>query len=102
MKKKKKSKKAALDLDAFEKELEGISKPAAAEDVDEDAEERLATEYDEAELGDNVFAAPLGGVGGEVHNGDSVETWLGTDRDYTYAEVSLNSTHVDYRSFANS
>lgn len=90
MKKKKKSKKAAFDLEAFEKELEDASKPAAADGDDDDVEEgpAPAINYDEEELGDDVFAAPPASAGGELSAaGEAVETWHGTDRDYTYAEV---------------
>lgn len=90
MKKKKKSKKAAFDLEAFEKELEDASKPTEA-DADEDGEDgpAPAIDYDDEELGEDVFAAPAGGGGGDSF-GDAVETWHGTDRDYTYAEVRLS------------
>jgi len=90
MKKKKKSKKAAFDLEAFEKELEDASKPAAPDGDDEDAEEgpAPAIDYDEEDLGEDVFATPSGGAGGDSGvTGDVVETWHGTDRDYTYAEL---------------
>lgn len=90
-KKKKKSAKAAFDLEAFEKELEETSKPAAVADGadgDEEGDEEPAPiEYDEADLGDDVFATPAGAVGGDGAIGEAVETWHGTDRDYTYAEV---------------
>lgn len=99
MKKKKKSKKAAFDLEAFEKELEETSKPAAAVEGgegDEDADEEPAPiEYDEAELGDDVFAAPAGGIASDGVSAEAVETWHGTDRDYTYAEVSSVLNVVD-------
>jgi translation initiation factor 2 subunit 2 len=98
MKKKKKSKKAAFDLEAFEKELEDASKPAAADGDDEDAEDGPppAIDYDEEDLGDDVFATPSAGAGGELTAaGDAIETWHGSDRDYTYAEVrSLAAAHT--------
>lgn len=88
MKKKKKSKKAAFDLEAFEKELEETSKAApAAEHGDEDADETAAVDYDEADLGEDVFAAPTAGGATDGSVADNAETWHGTDRDYTYAEV---------------
>lgn len=92
MKKKKKSKKAAFDLEAFEKELEETTaKPADDAEGDEDGEDGAAAaiDYDEEELGDDVFAAPAGGA---AAGSDAVETWHGTDRDYTYAEVRLINT----------
>ncbi len=87
MKKKKKStkKKAAFDLDAFEKELQAA--PAAGDDDDEDGPEPDGAhldDIDEAELGDDPFAqagdAPVGVDAGN-------EPWLKSDRDYTYQEV---------------
>ncbi|TIA92765.1 hypothetical protein E3P99_00472 [Wallemia hederae] len=63
-KKKSSSKKKALDLDAFDKELEqGTSQPSAADSSDNHLD-------------------PLSEATGE--NG---EPWLGTDRDYTYKEL---------------
>ena len=93
MKKKKKSKKAAFDLEAFEKELEDASKPAAADGDEDDGGDgpAPAIDYDEEDLGEDVFAAPSAGAGGDsTVAGDAVETWHGTDRDYTYAEVRAN------------
>jgi hypothetical protein len=90
MKKKKKPKKAAFDLEAFEKELEDASKPAAADGDEDDGGGGPARtiDYDEEDLGEDVFAAPPAGTGGELSvAGDAVEAWHGTDRDYTYAEV---------------
>ncbi|KJA17786.1 hypothetical protein HYPSUDRAFT_70421 [Hypholoma sublateritium FD-334 SS-4] len=87
MKKKKKStkKKAAFDLDAFEKELQAA--PAAGDDDDEDGPEPDGAhldDIDEAELGDDPFAqagdAPVGVDAGN-------EPWLKSDRDYTYQEL---------------
>lgn len=88
LKKKKKSakKKAALDMEAFEKEL-NESKAKDAED-DEGGEETNLPEVDEAELGDDPFSraeSTGGAVGLEAGN----EPWLNSDRDYTYQEVSL-------------
>lgn len=74
-KKKKKSKKGGFDLEAFEKELgEGTSTPKS-----DDAEV-------EGDLGDDPFGADDAeeAVGEKK---DNVETWHGTDRDYTYQEV---------------
>ena len=82
-KKKKSSKKAALDLEAFEKELnESKTKDA---DEDDGGEENQMLEVDEAELGDDPFARG-GGDAAAVDAGG--EAWLGSDRDYTYAEAS--------------
>ncbi|KAL5639786.1 hypothetical protein ACGC1H_006384 [Rhizoctonia solani] len=77
LKKKGTRKKPAFDLEAFEKEL-AESKAKEGEDEDEDDP---APDLDEGDLGDDVFAqhAPEG----DAH----VETWHGTDRDYTYAEL---------------
>ncbi|KAI0767635.1 eukaryotic translation initiation factor 2 beta [Fomes fomentarius] len=81
-KKKKSSKKAALDLEAFEKELnESKAKEA---DEDEGGEETQLQEIDEAELGDDPFARG-GGEGVSLDSGN--EPWLKTDRDYTYEEL---------------
>ena len=80
LKKKKKSskKKAALDMEAFEKELN------EARAKDGEGEEQI-DENDEAELGDDPFAR-----GGEPVAVDTEgEAWLNSDRDYTYAEVQL-------------
>ncbi|PWN90555.1 hypothetical protein FA10DRAFT_267007 [Acaromyces ingoldii] len=74
-KKKKKSKKGGFDLEAFEKELgEGTSTPKS-----DDAEV-------EGDLGDDPFGADDAeeAVGEKK---DNVETWHGTDRDYTYQEL---------------
>ena len=76
-KKKKKSKKAAFDMEAFEKEL-GEEGPAGAGGEDETAQ---------GDLGEDVFANDEDGEGGAGAGGE-VETWHGTDRDYTYQEVS--------------
>lgn len=79
-KKKKKSKKAAFDMEAFEKELgegEGEGSGAAATGGEGD---------DDADLGDDPFKADDGDdqAGG---SSEQVETWHGTDRDYTYQEL---------------
>ncbi|PIL28899.1 hypothetical protein GSI_08945 [Ganoderma sinense ZZ0214-1] len=80
-KKKKSSKKAALDLEAFEKEL-NESKAKDADD-DEGGEENQMPEVDETELGDDPFAR--GGEGVSLDSGN--EAWLKSDRDYTYEEL---------------
>ncbi|KAH9834754.1 eukaryotic translation initiation factor 2 beta [Rhodofomes roseus] len=82
LKKKKKSskKKAALDMEAFEKELH----QAKAKDADEEeGGEELVAEVDEAELGDDPFARNEGVVSTDAGN----EPWLSSDRDYTYQEL---------------
>ncbi|EIW53213.1 eukaryotic translation initiation factor 2 beta [Trametes versicolor FP-101664 SS1] len=83
-KKKKSSKKAALDLEAFEKEL-NQSKTQEAEE-DEGGDEGAVPELDEGELGDDPFA---GTGGGEAAVGldTGSEPWLKSDRDYTYEEL---------------
>ena len=84
-KKKKSSKKVAFDMEAFEKEL---SESKAKDADDEDGEEGGAIEeYDEAELGDDPFARAGESVALDV----GTEPWLGSDRDYTYAEVRYRS-----------
>ncbi|KIJ91226.1 hypothetical protein K443DRAFT_504273 [Laccaria amethystina LaAM-08-1] len=106
IKKKKKStkKKAAFDLEAFEKELNdskskstttttttssssGDGKGGAAEEDDDDGPEPDTTHLDhidEAELGDDPFAHPGDApVGVDAGN----EAWLKSDRDYTYPEL---------------
>lgn len=83
-KKPKKSKKAGFDLEAFEKELqdEGAKgSTAAADGVDG------AGGADDDDLGDDPFKADDGDD--EVEAREVVETWHGTDRDYTYQEVSI-------------
>ena len=75
-KKKKKSKtKAALDLEAFEREL-----GEAGGEGDDGAH---LDQLDENELGDDVFSSGGGGHEGQA----GAEPWLGSDRDYTYEEV---------------
>ncbi|KAG8681306.1 hypothetical protein FRC08_015722, partial [Ceratobasidium sp. 394] len=80
-KKKKGSKKAAFDLEAFEKELAGSAKPKDGEDDEADGAADETKALDEGDLGEDVFAQPTAGEGGPI-----VETWHGTDRDYTYPE----------------
>ena len=71
-------------MEAFEKEL---SQSKAKDADEEEADEGAALEkYDEAELGEDPFAH---GDGAALDAGG--EPWLGTDRDYTYAEVSIMS-----------
>ncbi|KAG8791233.1 hypothetical protein FRC12_009800 [Ceratobasidium sp. 428] len=82
---KKKTKKTAFDLEAFEKELAGsaTTKAKDADDEDEDGAGDDTKGLDEGDLGEDVFAQPVsGGEGGAM-----VETWHGTDRDYTYPEL---------------
>jgi translation initiation factor 2 subunit 2 len=82
-KKKKKGKKGGFDLEAFEKELgEG-----GDVDGDEEATEALKEGGDDADLGDDPFARDEGAEAGSL-NKENAETWHGTDRDYTYQEVS--------------
>ncbi|KAI5117903.1 hypothetical protein M0805_003599 [Coniferiporia weirii] len=78
LKKKKKSakKKAAFDLEAFERELGDAQ---GAEETDGAHLEHL----DEGELGDDVFERG----GGEANGGVDSEPWLGSDRDYVYPEL---------------
>ncbi|KAG9085173.1 hypothetical protein FRC06_003710 [Ceratobasidium sp. 370] len=80
-KKKKSGKKAAFDLEAFEKELAGSAKPKDGEDDDDDGAGDEIKMLDEADLGEDVFAQPT------TEGGAIVETWHGTDRDYTYPEL---------------
>jgi translation initiation factor 2 subunit 2 len=88
-KKKKKGKKGGFDLEAFEKEL---GESANTNGEDETGGKGKDGENDEAaDLGDDPFANDEDQEGG---NGkDSIEAWQGTDRDYTYQEVS-GSTFV--------
>jgi translation initiation factor 2 subunit 2 len=86
LKKKKKTskKKAAFDLEAFEKELQvPKSKDTNADEEEDVPDGEHLNDIDEAELGDDVFdrsEAPAG-----VDQG--TEPWLGSDRDYTYQEL---------------
>ncbi|EJD01897.1 uncharacterized protein FOMMEDRAFT_141127 [Fomitiporia mediterranea MF3/22] len=75
LKKKKKStkKKAAFDLEAFEREL-GEAQGDVVDGTHLD-------HFDENELGDDVFSH--GGAAGD----GGAEPWLGSDRDYTYPEL---------------
>lgn len=75
-KKKKSSKKTAFDLEAFEKELGDT--PQEVEEMDEGGGD------DDADLGDDPFAVQDGPA--TMENGR--EPWLGSDRDYSYSEVS--------------
>jgi len=85
LKKKKKSskKKAAFDLEAFEKELGDAKKEGGEGDEDEEITGEHLNNLDEAELGENVFAA--GDAPAGVDSG--AEPWLGSDRDYFYQEL---------------
>lgn len=84
-KKKKSSKKAAFDMDAFEKELgEGEGGASGAGGLDDDAE-----------LGDNPFAEKDDDDAGGKAGGEQTEAWHGTDRDYTYQEVSSERQRED-------
>ncbi|CAE6450243.1 unnamed protein product [Rhizoctonia solani] len=76
-KKKKGSKKATFDLEEFEKELAD----SKAKEGEHDEDDGPVPDIDEADLGEDVFAQPL------VEGGAQVETWHGTDRDYTYPEL---------------
>ncbi|CEH16528.1 Translation initiation factor 2, beta subunit (eIF-2beta) [Ceraceosorus bombacis] len=75
------SKKAGFDLEAFEKELqdEGAKTGAAAADGADGAG------ADDEDLGDDPFKAEDGEE--DVEAREVVETWHGTDRDYTYQEL---------------
>ncbi|KAJ3483863.1 hypothetical protein NLI96_g6022 [Meripilus lineatus] len=79
LKKKKKPKKAALDMEAFEKELHDSKAKDAEEDEGLEAQPE---EMDEAELGDDPFA---GGNASGLDAGN--EPWLKSDRDYLYPEL---------------
>ncbi|CCM04499.1 uncharacterized protein FIBRA_06679 [Fibroporia radiculosa] len=82
LKKKKKSskKKATLDMEAFEKELND----AKVKDVeDEEGGEDALAEIDEAELGDDPFVRTESAI--TLDSG--TEPWLGSDRDYMYPEL---------------
>lgn len=92
IKKKKKGTKKKMDFEAFEKELElantsSKAAPVAADgDDDDDVEPNPNVNLDDdADLGDDPFAvagdAPVGVDAG-------TEAWLGSDRDYTYQEVT--------------
>ncbi|CAL1710201.1 unnamed protein product [Somion occarium] len=83
LKKKKKTskKKAAIDMEAFEKEL-NESKAKEAEE-EEAPDGKHLEELDETELGEDPFARGEGAVSVEAGG----EPWLGSDRDYTYLEL---------------
>lgn len=86
-KKKKSAKKAAFDIEAFEKELGGAAPASTSKKGGEDAEDDEdggLGEAEEGDLGEDVFALP----NAPVDVGDEQETWHGSDRDYTYQEVS--------------
>ncbi|KAF7762102.1 hypothetical protein Agabi119p4_8695 [Agaricus bisporus var. burnettii] len=94
MKKKKKSgkKKAAFDLEAFEKELNESKKGSEdgkklKGDDDDEEDGPLDTSHldqlDETELGENPFSRPDAPVGVDA----GTEPWLTSDRDYTYPEL---------------
>ena len=74
-KKKTKKKKALADFEAELGEVQG-------DDVDGAHLDNLG----EADLGDDVFSSS-----GEtlVHSSSNEEPWLGSERDYTYPEVSI-------------
>lgn len=93
IKKKKKSKKAAFDLEAFEKELEdSTSKPTAEED------DGGLDDIDDEDLGDDPFAVASGQG---IEGGGEVEAWHGSDRDYTYAEVGRKTKKSIIRAASN-
>ncbi|PCH36765.1 eukaryotic translation initiation factor 2 beta [Wolfiporia cocos MD-104 SS10] len=82
LKKKKKStkKKAALDMEAFEKELN----EAKAKDAEEDeGGDEAMGDVDEVELGDDPFTRGETAISLDAGN----EPWLKSDRDYTYQEL---------------
>ncbi|KAF9258040.1 eukaryotic translation initiation factor 2 beta [Marasmius fiardii PR-910] len=87
IKKKKKSnkKKAAFDLEAFEKELNDTNKSKLQDDEEEDEQQPSVNINldDEADLGDDPFAQPDAPTSVESGN----EAWLGSDRDYLYPEL---------------
>jgi len=74
-KKKKSSKKAAFDMEAFEKELGEVDKDGGEED------EHIVVGEEEGDLGDDPFG--IDGVDGQ----DGKDPWMGSDRDYTYSEL---------------
>ena len=78
-------------MEEFERQL-GEAK--SKDEDEEEAEETAATAFndiDETEHGENPFARP---DDAPQEGGDS-QPWLGSDRDYTYAEVSMPS-HLLY------
>lgn len=86
-------------MEAFEKELN----ESKAKDGDEDEvpDGKHLEEVDENELGDDPFASGGGGGGGGASIDAGSEPWLGSDRDYTYVEVSLYF-HYSIHSTVNS
>ncbi|KIJ47362.1 hypothetical protein M422DRAFT_226475 [Sphaerobolus stellatus SS14] len=74
-KKKKKSKKAALDMEAFEKELGEKEGDLGADFEDDDGD-----------LGDDPFAREEAAAARDAAELGR-EPWLGSDRDYTYSEL---------------
>lgn len=76
-------------MEAFEKELNEAK--AKEGDEEEAADGKHLEEVDENELGDDPFAR---GEGGVVSIDAGSEPWLGSDRDYTYAEVSTEPSHI--------
>ena len=84
-KKKKKGKKGGFDLEAFEKELGEGGDAKGGDAVGDQAKDG----EEDGDLGDDPFARNDGeeGTGGK----ENAETWHGTDRDYTYQEVSLST-----------
>lgn len=91
MKKKKKSKKAAFDLEAFEKELGEDSGVREKQEADDDGEAADVGGEDEGDLGDDPFAADDVAEGQGESKEEAAETWHDSDRDYTYQEVSVLS-----------
>jgi hypothetical protein len=61
------------------------------DDEDEDGVGDEIKALDEGDLGEDVFAQPAVEEGGP-----QIETWHGTDRDYTYPEVSVRLTIRPY------
>lgn len=91
-KKKKKGKKGGFDLEAFEKELGegGAGGAAAAPGGDEDGgviDAVAADDIDDADLGDDPFGRDADVGDDKGGSKQHVETWHGTDRDYTYQEL---------------
>lgn len=77
-KKKKKGKKGGFDLEAFEKEL--------GEKGQDDTQQDGIGGDDDADLGDDPFGRDVDDDKKDA--ADQLESWHGTDRDYTYQEVS--------------
>ena len=96
-KKKKSSKTKSTKLAEFEKELaEGAEGDAADaeedEEDDEDGPDGTDQIEDQANLGDNPFAADFDEDGEAAASGskaktDADEAWIGSDRDYLYPEL---------------